>query len=296
MVRYPQTWVEGPIFDSGAVAKRRDPDVTAAVDGFLKNRPVDNPGSDGSLMTVSNPKPRDPAVTAMVDEFLKNRPITRPTAEERRASLVRANKRKEGPKHIHDVLTGWDSHRAARALPNAAEIQAIEARNGTYTQGGQGMPLGERGDTRVTFPKEVKIPEPVAVTHEPIILPGRCANCAKPIPSKMLARGARFCSKNCAQTHRRRRQAKAEANRVFAPVPVPTPVELERRPTLCEPTPIEYFQEWLDREKPDYWAVRKAEDEEEERKKAESEAALEALEKWIPKPVVTRRNEASKHH
>jgi hypothetical protein len=265
-MKYPQTWVEEPIFDSGEVSKR---------------------ASDRSSLTSAVPKTRDAAVTAAVAEFLANRTITRPTPKEQRASENIRNKRKQGRKHIKAVMTGWSAHQAARALPTLAEVMALEAGCGTWARNGD-RSLKEPGDTKVTF----KNPDPV-LSGAPIIIPGRCANCGKPIPPKMREKGAQCCCRNCAQTHRRRRQAKIEANRVF--LPMPAKVETIRHIPKHEHdlTPAELFEEMISGEKWDqYYADQKAEEEEWERRKAQSEAALEALSKRVPKPIYTRRNEA----
>lgn len=155
-MKYPDTWIEEPVFDSGEVSKR---------------------ASDRSSMTSAVPKARDAGAAAAVAEFLANRTITRPTAKQQRACDVAANDRKQGRKHIEAVMAGWSSHRAARALPNTAEIAALEAGCGTWAVTGD-LPLGESGDTAVSFPKAIKDADPVSMPpSEPIVIPGRCAEC-----------------------------------------------------------------------------------------------------------------------
>jgi hypothetical protein len=267
-MKYPDTWIEEPVFDSGEVSKR---------------------ASDRSSMTSAVPKTWDAGAAAAVAEFLANRTITRPTQEEQRASDVRANERGQGRKHIANVMKGWASHRAARALPTKAEVEAMEAGCGTWAVNGD-RSLKEKGDTKVAFPKALKIPEPVSLSGAPILTPGRCANCGEPIPPKMREKGARCCCKNCSQTYRRRRKAMTEANRVFAP----QPAKVEAKPTVeRDLTPVEYFEDMLKKEEWDeYWDAQEAEDAQSAKREAESDAMLEALSKRVPKPICSRRNEA----
>jgi hypothetical protein len=189
-MKYPDTWVETPIFDAGKVSKAT---------------------SDRSAMVSAVPKER--ADTDAIREFLTSRGITRPTAEQQRACDVAANKRNQGRKDIEAVMAGWSSHRAARAMPSLAEIEALAAGCGMWGTGDR--PLGEKGDTKVSFPKVRKEIAPVfTLPVEPIVIPGRCAECGGVIPPKMKA-GTKFCCKDHEQTNRRSRNAKILAGLAF---------------------------------------------------------------------------------
>jgi len=192
----PQPWIEEPIFDAGEIAKMPSEYSLSSMVGAL-------------------PKKRDDADAAAVKEFLATR-IVRPTAKEQRASEVRANKRGQGRKDIEKVMSGWSSHRAARAMPNKAEIEAMEAGCGTWAVTAD-RPLNEPGDTPVSFPKVEEIPEYVfAPPVVPIVIPGRCAHvdCGKAIP-RGIRLGTKFCSDACKSADHRSRNAKIIARLAF---------------------------------------------------------------------------------
>ncbi len=260
-MKYPETWVETPIFDAGKISKAT---------------------SDRSAMTSAVSKSRADAES--IRAFLLEHGVTRPTAEQQRACDVAANKRKQGRKHVEAVMAGWASHRAARALPSKAEVEALEARCENWSVSPSS--LNERGDAKVSFPETKETPEYVFKPHaEPIVIPGRCANidCSNPIPPRMKEKGAKCCCKNCAQTVRRKRNALILADRVFAPK-APKPATVEHL------TPAEYFENLV--EVADFhaeWDARAAEDAAEAKREAEIDAMLEGLSKRVPLPVYTRR-------
>jgi hypothetical protein len=126
-------------------------------------------------------------------------------------------------------MKGWQSHRAARAMPSLAEIEAYAAGCGMWGTGDR--PLAEKGDTKVSFPTAIKELDPVSGPHEePIVRPGKCAHCGGVIPRKMKA-GTRFCKDACKSADRRSRNAKILAGLAFkGPMPpMALQAELEMR-------------------------------------------------------------------